>query len=282
LDLNQVRQSVARIKTSLFKNSNAYSVGMLRSHFRGGGLQFKDHQPYVHGDDVRFLDWKVYAKTKVAHMKTFEEERNVEIVVVIDTSPTMRSGHEGISKLQAAIEICCLLYILSQETGDFVHTVLWGGDLVNLPKMSGEQGIVTLIATLERQGVLDESGRVRLVNSLLDQPIRDHREELATLARHLHKKREIVMLSDFMGGIPLDRLERYLVRSTLHCFRLLSPLDLATKVPYLLFTKDAVSRKQKLNQVLMDHQQNMSTARHRIKDLKIDQRYLEAFIKEML
>jgi uncharacterized protein (DUF58 family) len=282
LDIKQVRQSVARIKTSLFKNSNAYSIGMLRSHFRGGGLQFKDHQPYVHGDDVRFLDWKVYAKTKVAYMKTFEEERNVEIVVVIDTTTTMRSGYEGVSKLQVAIEICCLLYLLSSETGDFVHVVLWGGELVNLPKMAGERGIISLISALERNGVLDSEGRVERANSKVDSTKSDHRGELATLARHLHKKREVVILSDFNGGIPLDLLERYLVRSTLHCFRLLSPLDTATNIPYLLYTEDAISGEQRLSRTLMDRQQQMSTIRHRIKDLPIDQRYLEAFVKEML
>src|SRR5688572_28915781 len=109
MNIQEVRKVVGRIKSHLFKNSNSYAIGMLRSHFRGSGLQVKEHQVYMAGDDVRFIDWRMLAKTGNPYIKTFEEERNVEIVVVIDVGPTMYIGHKGVSKLQAAVEVCCLL-----------------------------------------------------------------------------------------------------------------------------------------------------------------------------
>src|SRR5210317_920729 len=108
MNFEEVRKVVGSIKSNIFKNSNAYSIGMLKSHFRGTGLQFKEHQVYTHGDDIRHIDWKLLAKKREPYIKTYEEERNVEIVVVIDTSATMLTGYNGVSKLQAAIEICCL------------------------------------------------------------------------------------------------------------------------------------------------------------------------------
>lgn len=88
---------------------------MLKTNIKGTGLQFKEHQVYNFGDDIRFIDWKILAKTSHPYVKTFNEERNVEIVVVIDASTTMMTGYNGVSKLQAAIEICCLLYLLAKK-----------------------------------------------------------------------------------------------------------------------------------------------------------------------
>ncbi len=63
MNIVEIEKTVAKIQTHLFKNSNSYAIGMLKSHFRGAGIQFKEHQVYCHGDDVRFIDWKLSAKT---------------------------------------------------------------------------------------------------------------------------------------------------------------------------------------------------------------------------
>ena len=97
MDIKAIERAVAKIQTALFKNSNSFSVGTLKSQFRGSGLQFKEHQVYTHGDDVRFIDWKMMAKTSRPYIKTFEEERNVEIVVVVDLSLSMFVGLRGVS-----------------------------------------------------------------------------------------------------------------------------------------------------------------------------------------
>ena len=53
MNLKEIERVVGMIQTHIFRNSNAYSAGMLKSHFRGSGLQFREHQIYVPGDDVR-------------------------------------------------------------------------------------------------------------------------------------------------------------------------------------------------------------------------------------
>lgn len=64
MDTSEVRKIVSNIKGSLFRNANSFSIGMLKSHFKGTGLKFKEHQVYSHGDDVRFIDWKMLADRK--------------------------------------------------------------------------------------------------------------------------------------------------------------------------------------------------------------------------
>lgn len=54
----------------------------MNSKFKGTGIKFKEHQVYVYGDDVKFIDWKMLAKIQsTLYIKKFEEDRNTEIVV---------------------------------------------------------------------------------------------------------------------------------------------------------------------------------------------------------
>ena len=113
----------------------------------------KDHRPYEQGDEIRFIDWKLLAKTSDPYVKTFEEERNVEITVMIDAFPTMYAGAKGVSKLQAGIEICCLLYLISKESRDFIHAVVFGDKVIDIPKDTGDRGISLFISILQREGI---------------------------------------------------------------------------------------------------------------------------------
>lgn len=58
----------------------------------GSGLEFADHRNYAAGDDLRTLDWKIYARTEKLFLKLFEEEEDLYIYFLVDTSPSMRMG----------------------------------------------------------------------------------------------------------------------------------------------------------------------------------------------
>ncbi len=279
MDINQIKRVAGSFRAALFKNSNSFSIGMLKSHFKGTGLQFKEHQIYSHGDDVRFIDWKMMAKTSRPYIKTFEEERNVEITVVIDAGATMYAGHQGVSKLQAAVEICCLLYLLARETGDYVHAIILGDRSVIVPKKSGEDGIVHLIAALSRAGVVDEKGNFRL--QARPEQAMTPEERIAKVMPHLIKKRQLVLLSDFDDFLQKETLKKLLYRSHVHCFQILSPLDEAKAIPYALHLID--QQKSSMQKVAMDGEKKfVNPLGKRFKQLRVHDRYLENFIKEML
>lgn len=282
MDIIEVKRVAGRLKSALFKNSNSYSIGMLKSHFKGTGLQFKEHQIYAHGDDVRFIDWKMIAKTNKPYIKTFEEERNVEITVVIDAGITMLSGYEGVSKLQAAIEICCMLYILARETGDYIHVIILGKKVTMVPKKNGDGGIVNLIAALERSGVIDEHGNVMLSSDMSVQTM-DSKERVSVVMPHLVKRREIVLLSDFNDFFEEDILRKLLYRSNVHCFQLLSPLDEAEKIPFSIHSRSADNGRESFAKLNFDGEKEYeSSLGKKFKRLRVHERYLEEFIKEML
>lgn len=67
-------------------------IGLRRSVAAGRGLTFKDHRIYTPGEDIRLIDWKVFARTDDLHIKTFEEERNLTAHIIIDSSASMGFG----------------------------------------------------------------------------------------------------------------------------------------------------------------------------------------------
>ncbi|MBN4049157.1 DUF58 domain-containing protein [archaeon AH-315-M20] len=76
-------------------------IGPRRSIATGRGLTFKDHRAYAPGDDIRLIDWKVFARTDDLHIKTFEEERNLTVHIIMDSSASMGFG-KPISKFDYA------------------------------------------------------------------------------------------------------------------------------------------------------------------------------------
>ena len=280
MNIAEVRKVVGKIKTNLFKNANSHSIGMLKTNFKGTGLQFKEHQVYTFGDDVRFIDWKILAKTSNPYIKTFNEERNVEIVVVIDASSTMLNGFLGVSKLQAAIEICCLLYLLAKDTNDFVHAVIVADEVIHIPKKSGEAGITHLVSVLEDHKILNEDGKVNLERKIKGDV--DKMEKYVNIMKHLNRKREIVLLSDFNDFIESSVLKKILFRSNVHCFQVLSPLDEAKSLPFSLFASSKVGERGSLGRYDLSGKKELeSEFGKKLKKLKVQNKYLEDFIKEL-
>lgn len=275
MNLKEIEKVVASIQGHLFRNSNSFSIGMLKSHFRGAGLQFKEHQVYNPGDDVRFIDWKLSAKTNTTYVKTFEEERNVEIYTVLDLSESMLYGHGGVSKLQAAIEIICLLLLISEKSKDKIAPVIISDEIKILPLSSGHQGIVIFIDQLERLGVIDSSGRVNPFYGLEEN---DRSQKKMGLFKSLIARgKEVVYLGDFSQITDIDTFEKLIKRHNMHCFRVLSPLDLATKVPFSILGK--VKGHHKRLSVFSNTEEKIK-GKHKV--IKVDERYLESFIREML
>lgn len=280
MNINEVRKVVGRLKANLFRRANSHSIGILKTNIKGTGLQFKEHQVYNFGDDIRFIDWKILAKTSHPYVKTFNEERNIEIVVVIDASSTMMTGFNGVSKLQAAIEICCLLYLLAKETSDFVHALIITDEIISVPKLSGDRGITHLISVLEEHSIITPNGKVNFERTYAEDV--DTKKKYISIMKHLSRKREIILLSDFNDFVDADVLKKLLVRSNVHCFQLLSPLDEAKTLPYSLHASSGAKSSASLGKYDFSGKRELSNKfGKRFKRLRVQEKYLENFVKEM-
>lgn len=280
MNINEVRKVVGKLRANLFKRANSHSIGILKTNIRGTGLQFKEHQVYNFGDDIRFIDWKILAKTSHPYVKTFNEERNVEIVVVIDASTTMMTGFNGVSKLQAAIEICCLLYLLAKETSDFVHALIITDEIIDVPKLSGDKGITHLISVLEDNKIITSKGKVNYERRFEENV--NKKQKYISIMKHLSRKREIILLSDFNDFVDADIMKKLLMRSNVHCFQILSPLDEAKTLPYSLHASASPKATSSLGKYDFSGKKDLTNEYgKRFKRLRVQEKYLENFVKEM-
>ncbi len=280
MNLREIERVVGMIQTHIFRNSNAYSAGMLKSHFRGSGLQFREHQIYVPGDDVRFIDWKLSARSPNIYIKTFEEERNVEIVVFFDLSNTLLYGFEGVSKLQAMMEIVGLLYILAGETHDLVRVIIWGEKTLNLPPKKGREGLTLFISQLEKMGLLDENGKVILQQN---RPLNTHSEDnkIAQIKSFLARRKEVIYLGDLSLVENKDIWRKILDKKNMHCFRVYSPVDKNANQPFLLKVKNPSNGKGSVRD-LKGVAEEPLFVKQRFKEIGVHERYLEKFVKELV
>ncbi|HEX7069818.1 MAG TPA: DUF58 domain-containing protein [Rhodothermales bacterium] len=109
-----------------------FMTGLHKSPYHGFSVEFAEHRPYNPGDELRHVDWKVFAKTDRHYVKQYEEETNLRNYVVLDTSSSMRYRHAGsISKLDYAAHLAAAFHYLMirqrDATGlvafdDHVHT----------------------------------------------------------------------------------------------------------------------------------------------------------------
>jgi uncharacterized protein (DUF58 family) len=280
MNLKEIERVVGMIQAHIFKNSNAYATGMLKSSFRGSGLQFREHQVYVPGDDVRFIDWKLSARSPNVYVKTFEEERNVEIVVLVDLSHTLFYGFEGVSKLQALIEIVALLYLLAGETHDLVRVVVWGEKTMGLPPKKGKEGLTLFISVLEKLGLLDAAGKVILRQ---DRPVNSHSEaqKIAQIKGFLARRKEVIYLGDLSLVQNKDLWGKLLDKKNMHCFQIYSPVDKNEATPVLFKVRNPVTGKGAVRE-LKGRRRGPFFVKQRFKEIGVHERYLEKFVRELV
>ncbi len=267
-----VEKIAAAIEASLFKNASAQTLGMLKSQFRGSGLQFREHQIYNPGDDVRFIDWKLSAKSSKTYVKTFEEERNVEVSVYLPLDPLMSIGYYQKSKLQVALEIVYLLFLLTDKTSDKVRLNLIHRDQFwEIPPCSGRAGIVRLINLLYRAKLMDEQGRI---NRYADFKISDFSAVIKKIKKDIIKRKEVLFLA--AEPTQFDLLGAVAFRQNFHYFYLQAPLDTPTSFSATVWARTndglAMANAGDFKEV-RDHP--------RVKKLLIDQKYLDQFVRHL-
>ncbi len=196
------------------------TTGMHRSPYQGISIEFAQHRPYVQGDDIRHVDWKVLAKTDKVYLKQYLEETNLHLICLVDASESMAFGTVGEaenrwSKYDHATAIAASLSYMAVQQQDAVGLGVFDQTLNRYFKPSNSPGQWKII-TQELQQTL----RLNKTNTgkILDQ-----------LAEKLTHRSLIVILSDFFDD--LDAIEKGLshLRYKKHevmVFQILDPAEI--------------------------------------------------------
>ena len=124
-ELLALRSEAAQLNFSARKVSHSHLSGRYASHFRGRGMDYFESRPYVDGDDVRNIDWRVTARTGDLHSKIFVEERDRPVLIVVDFSPSMYFGTRKALKSVVAARLAALMAWFSSGHGDRVGGLLF-------------------------------------------------------------------------------------------------------------------------------------------------------------
>jgi uncharacterized protein (DUF58 family) len=181
--------------------------GIHKSPHRGASVEFSEYRDYVPGDDLRRLDWRVFAKTDRFYMKEFEAETNLRGYLVLDASGSMNyRGSLADSKFDHSRRIASILAYLLIRQGDAVGVHLTGGEAsAELPSMRKPShlqqvfqtmtdfqcgGTNSLSATLHK---LAETSRRRALVMIFSDFFTDIDELLPALQHVRHQKHEVAL-----------------------------------------------------------------------------------------
>jgi uncharacterized protein (DUF58 family) len=103
---------------------NTLFTGEYRSVFRGQGIEFAEVRAYQEGDDFRAIDWNVSARFAQPYVKSFAEERELTLLLVVDQSGSLHFGHP-VSKAAMAVEVAAVLALAAARHGDRVGALMF-------------------------------------------------------------------------------------------------------------------------------------------------------------
>jgi len=180
---------MARVRQIQIRTHNLASgalQGAYRSNFRGSGIEFEEVRPYQPGDDVRSIDWNVTARTGDPHVKTYMEERQLVVQLLVDTSLSMDFGSGLKTKRETAAEVAALLAFVAAGQQDQIGLCLFADQpgLYLAPKK-------------------DHHHLLRLVREVMAAPPGGDGSSLSSVLehqqRHLKRRALIFLVSDFLS-----------------------------------------------------------------------------------
>jgi len=181
--LRRIRKIELRTR-KLVKNSFA---GAYHSVFKGRGIAFDAVRPYQPGDDIRDIDWNVTARADEAYVKEYAEERELTVLIVLDSSASFMFGTVKQRKRELAAEIGAVLALSATTNNDKVGLMTFSDQIEQYtPPRKGRNHIL------------------RIIRDLLEAPAVDKGTSLAEALQainHLMRQRSIVFfLSDFLAA----------------------------------------------------------------------------------
>ena len=164
--------------------------GLHRAPHFGASIDFAEHRGYVAGDDIRRVDWRLFARTDKYYIKQYEADTNSNFTVLMDVSRSMGFASQGVSKLEYGSYLAACLAYLSHKQRDRVGIITFDRDIVTHVPPSAKHFNV-LLHTLDRARP-EQPGR------LLD--------VLTKVAEHFKRRSIVALISDLYEN-PADLLE---------------------------------------------------------------------------
>ena len=193
-------------------------AGEKRSIAEGKGLVFKDHRIYTRGDDIRQIDWRVYARTDDLYVRRYEEERSLSAHIIIDASASMGFGKK-LSKFDYASMIGVgYAYLMMKSNEKFQISTFAEQSVVFKPK----RGMNQLASMVDHINKVTNVGNSKLFESFYQ------------YKKLIHSRSLIVLVSDFLIDIEDIKKTLHILAAGHHEVKVIQVLDPSEKELQLL------------------------------------------------
>lgn len=194
MDTKELLKKVRKIEIKTRRLSDHVFGGEYHSTFKGRGMTFSEVRQYQYGDDVRNIDWNVTARYNEPHIKIFEEERELTMILMVDVSGSKNFGTHMQFKSEFVTEIAATLAFSATQNNDKIGLILFSDSIeLYIPPKKGRSHVL------------------RIIRELLEfQPKNkktDIGEALKFMSNVLKKKAIVFVLSDFLDSGYLQNLK---------------------------------------------------------------------------
>jgi uncharacterized protein (DUF58 family) len=202
--------------------------GFYKSTFRGRGLEFHQVREYTPEDDVRTIDWNVTARLNAPFIKTFVEERELQIVLAVDLSASLWHGKGPQSKRETALRLCAVLAFAALQHQDRVGLFLFT-DRVEyfLPPKRGKSATMRVLTELIN---FKPAGRKT-----------DFKPAFQMLTKVLKRRSILFLISDFTDAMPMESASVLAQRNDMVAVVVKDPLEKVLDLPARVAVRDPES-----------------------------------------
>jgi len=219
-----------------------FIVGLHKSPYHGFSVEFSQHRPYIQGDSLKNVDWKVYGKTEKFFIKQFEEETNLKCHILVDISNSMSYNSEkNISKIEYAKTLAAALSYIMMKQQDAVGLALYSDKIQNyFPPKASKVYYQEILKNLSKVQSAKETNTANCLNEI---------------AENIKKRGLVIIISDFFDDINsiLTSLKHFRYKNNeVIVFQLLDPIE-----KNFSFSKDSVFRD-------LETEEELTTQPHQI------------------
>lgn len=186
MDTKELLKKVRKIEIKTRRLSDHIFGGEYHSTFKGRGMTFSEVRQYQYGDDVRNIDWNVTARTNEPHIKVFEEERELTMMLMVDVSGSEFFGTDSQFKNEIVTEIAATLAFSATQNNDKIGLILFSDAIeLYIPPKKGRSHVLRIIRELIEFKPQSQQTNIS--------------EALKFLSNVMKRKAIVFMLSDFMA-----------------------------------------------------------------------------------
>lgn len=211
LSLSRISNLLLRLKTV----AQGTFSGIHRASYKGSSIEFLDHKEYASGDDIKQIDWRLFARSDKYYIKQFEEETNMRSHILLDTSASMGYRSTGISKFEYSLTLATSLFYILIKQYDAVGLLTFNDKIIDYIPPRGKR--IHLFYLIDAIKKLSPSGKTNIG------------EILASFSEKVGRKGTIIIISDFFDDMQdmVRALRHYRYkRNDVILFQILDPYEL--------------------------------------------------------